>query len=240
MTLNIAHRGNAADCPESTLAAFRSALEIGVDMIELDVWWTADRALVIMHDATVDRCTDGTGVIEQMTLEQVSSLDAGSWKDARFAGERAPTLGEALATIAPPTKINMHLKTVSDDPAFERQVYGELARSSAADRVLVVHHSWPSLERMRELDGSLELCLLPQSDGWVEYISDAAERGLRVLQPGRGMMCPEFCEAVHEHDMHANVFYANTEDDMRQYIAWGIDGILTDCPARLKAVLANG
>jgi glycerophosphoryl diester phosphodiesterase len=236
----IAHRGNSSECPESTLAAFRSALEIGVDMIEFDVWWTADRGLAVMHDATVDRCTDGSGEIERMTLAQLRRLDAGSWKHPHFAGERVPTLSEALAVIAPPTAVNLHVKTRAEDPAFEQQLYDEIAASSATDRVLVVHDWWTSLERVRDIDQGVELCLLPQSGTWEAYIHEAVQRGLRVLQPGRDMMCAEFCAAVHEHGMTANVFYANSEPDMRQYIAWGVDGILTDCPGRLKAVLEDG
>jgi len=239
MTINVAHRGDSGDCPENTLAAFRSALALGVDMIELDVWWTADQALAVTHDPTVDRCTNGVGVLEQMTWQEIRSLDAGAWQGQEFAGEPVPSLGEALDTIGPPTQINMHLKTCSDDPAFERQVYEEIIRAGARERALLVHDFWPSLQRLRDLDGALEPCLLPRGEtsDWREYISDSLSRGLRVLQPGRDMMSAEFCEAVREHGLQANVFYADTEEDMRQYIAWGIGGILTNFPTRLRAVL---
>ncbi len=239
MTLNIAHRGNSGECPENTVAAFLSAVEIGVDMIELDVWWTQDRELVVMHDATVDRCTDGTGAISEMTLAQIKALDAGSWMDQRFAAEQVPTLAEAFAVIPHPVGINMHLKTVTPEPAFVRQVHRTAVEADVLTRLLVVHDDLPTLQRFRTLDDTPDFCLLPPTGDGNEYIAVAEQHGFRVLQPGRGMMCVEFCRAVQAHGMRANVFYADTAEDMRQYIAWGIDGILTNYPARLKRVLAG-
>ncbi|MCD6361488.1 MAG: hypothetical protein J7M38_11585 [Armatimonadetes bacterium] len=238
MALNVAHRGNPHDAPESTLAAFAGALEIGVDMIEYDVHRLADGALVVMHDSTVDRCTDGSGELEAMTLDQVRALDAGSWFDEKFAGERVPTFEETLAAIPPPTWMNIHLKTVRDeDDAFEMSVLERIHEAGAADRALIVHHHQPSLDRLREVAPELEYCLLPMCADGIEYIERAHAEGFRVLQPGRGMMSPEFCAAVHERGMTANVFYADTREDMQQYLDWGIDGILTNHPRLLKEVL---
>ncbi|MEZ6123029.1 MAG: Xaa-Pro dipeptidyl-peptidase [Planctomycetaceae bacterium] len=105
-----AHRGASATHPENTLAAFREALHLGAQMIEFDVVWTADRQLVLMHDATVDRTTDGSGAISSMSFEAVRRLDAGSWKHARFKGERVPTLHEALQMMPENVWLNVHIK----------------------------------------------------------------------------------------------------------------------------------
>ncbi len=239
MTLNVAHRGNPHDTPESTLVSFASALEIGVDMIEFDVHRLADGALAIMHDPTVDRCTDGAGALEEMTLAEVRALDAGSHFDAAFAAERVPTFAEALAAIPPPIRMNIHLKTVRDaDDSFELSVLEHIRQASASDRALMVHHHQPSLDRLRTLAPDLQYCLLPMCADGLEYVERAHEEGFRILQPGRGMMSAEFCEAVHARDMHANVFYADTREDMEQYINWGIDGILTNDPRLLRDVLS--
>lgn len=95
-----AHRGHSARYPENTLAAFRAAMDAGADVLECDLHMTADGEIVVIHDHTADRTTDGTGLIRDMTLAQVKALDAGSWKDAAFAGERVPTLTEFLELVA--------------------------------------------------------------------------------------------------------------------------------------------
>src|SRR5207245_7355610 len=91
------HRGNAAEFPENTLAAFASALELGVDVIECDVHLSADGALPVIHDHLLDRTTNGSGLVRDLTLAELKRLDAGSWKGAAFAGERIPELSEVLA-----------------------------------------------------------------------------------------------------------------------------------------------
>ncbi len=98
-TLVAAHRGNAKFFPENTLAAFRSALTLPVDMLETDLHMTRDGEIILMHDATVDRTTDGTGKICDMTLRQIKALDAGSWKGGAFLGERVPALREFLELV---------------------------------------------------------------------------------------------------------------------------------------------
>lgn len=240
MTLNVAHRGNPHDTPESTLVSFASALEVGVDMIEFDVNLLADGALAVMHDPTVDRCTDGSGALAEMTLEQVRGLDAGAWFDESFAGERVPTLAETLAAIPAPTLLNMHLKTVRDeDASFEMDVLAHIREAGAESRALIVHHHQPSLDRLREVAPEMRYCLLPMCADGLEYIERAEAEGFEVLQPGRGMMSAEFCDAVHEAGMRANVFYADTRENMEQYIEWGIDGILTNDPRLLKQVIGE-
>lgn len=91
-----AHRGNSKYFPENTLCAFRSAIELGVDMVEIDLHMTSDGVLILMHDHLVDRTTDGTGLIREKTLAEMKALDAGGWKGEQFAGERVPTFEEFL------------------------------------------------------------------------------------------------------------------------------------------------
>ncbi|NLE37754.1 MAG: hypothetical protein GX621_06990 [Pirellulaceae bacterium] len=105
-----AHRGASMDYPENTLAAFREAIWRGAQQIELDVDITSDGHLVIMHDSTVNRTTNGSGTVSSLTLAQIKQLDAGSWKASRFTGERVPTLGEVLAIMPENVWLNVHMK----------------------------------------------------------------------------------------------------------------------------------
>jgi glycerophosphoryl diester phosphodiesterase len=241
MTVNCAHRGDPTHCPEATLAAFRRAAELGVDMVEFDVHLTADNALVVMHDFTVDRTTDGTGAIAELTLAQIKSLSAGIKRGPQFAGERVPTFQETVAALPAPIHLNIHLKTRDEhgDRGFEERFLQALHETGAQGRCHIVHDWLESLDRIRAAAPDLPCCWLPMCADGFEYIRRAKLAGFTILQPDRAMMSAEFCQAVREAGMVANVFYANTEQDMRQYIAWGIDGILTDDPTLLQQVLGR-
>jgi len=238
MTIVCAHRGDPAHAPEATLAAFRKAAALGVEMVELDIHQTADGALVVMHDFTVDRTTDGAGALAELTLGEIKRLDAGGWFSEEFAGERVPTFAEVVEALPAPIWLNIHLKTRDGDATlgFEERLLEALAASGAMARAHIVHDWLESLDRLRTLAPELPCCWLPMCAHGLEYIRRARAAGFTILQPGREMMSEEFCRAVHEEGMTANVFYANSEEDMRQYMAWGIDGILTDDPGLMVKV----
>lgn len=113
----VGHRGTMKFAPENTLAAFDKAIEMGARAIEMDVRMTADGHFVIMHDARVDRTTDGRGLVSTMTLAEIAALDAGSWFGAGFAGERVPTLREALRHIKGRAGVDIDFKAGPDDSA---------------------------------------------------------------------------------------------------------------------------
>ena len=112
-----AHRGNSAYFPENTLPAFASALELPVDMLEFDLHMTRDGQIIMMHDHMVDRTTDGTGLIRDLTLAQIKKLDAGVWKDPRFAGTRVPTFVEFLEMLKdrPDMTFNVEFKDYPEE-----------------------------------------------------------------------------------------------------------------------------
>ena len=241
MTVNCAHRGDPTHAPEATLASFHEAVASGAGMVEFDVHLTADGQLVVMHDPTVDRCTDGTGAIAQMTLAQIRALDAGGWFGPAFAGQRVPTFAEVVQALPAPMWLNIHLKTTdaSGQRGFEERFMEAFAAAGLKGRAHLVHDFLESLDRVRSLDPEVPCCWLPMCSDGFEYLHRSRAAGFTILQPDRGMMSAEFCAAVHEASMTANVFYANTEDDMRQYVDWGIDGILSDDPCLLQRVLTE-
>ena len=105
-----AYRGASNTYPENTRAAFREAIRLGAHMIEMDVYFTKDRQLVLMHDLTVDRTTNGSGTVSELTLEEIKRLDAGSWKSSQFEGEEVPTLEEVLQIMPINIWIDIHLR----------------------------------------------------------------------------------------------------------------------------------
>jgi len=105
-----AYRGASNTYPENTRAAFREAIRLGAHMIEMDVCFTKDRQLVLMHEVTVDRTTNGNGTVSELTLEEIKQLDAGSWKSSQFEGEEVPTLEEVLQIMPINIWIDIHLR----------------------------------------------------------------------------------------------------------------------------------
>ena len=239
MVVNVAHRGASGDYPENTLLAFQKALEIGVDEIELDLHSTKDGHLVIMHDATVDRTTDGTGAIADLTLAEIKALDAGSAFDERFRGERVPTWEEALDLVQGKVGLNVHLKEGGDpDGAYERRV-AEALRDSRMVQDSIMTCRDESVEIFAGIDSRIECRIFRAHRTPEEYIQRSVEMGLRTMQPGRDITTREFVEKAHAAGRLVNVFYADTPEDMRAFIVIGVDGILTNYPARLKMVLAE-
>src|SRR5881398_3007708 len=106
------HRGNPDECPENTLASFRSAIELGVDLIELDVHRSEDGGLAVIHDHLLDRTTDGSGLVRDYTMAELKRFDAGSWKDPRFKGERIPSLDEVLAVAKGHVGVTIEIKNL--------------------------------------------------------------------------------------------------------------------------------
>jgi glycerophosphoryl diester phosphodiesterase len=114
VTLRIGHRGAAAVAPENTIASFRRAVELGPEAMELDVQRTKDGHLVVMHHDTVDRTTDGTGHVAELTFARIRRLDAGSWNGTAFAGERVPTLDELGDALRPEILLFVEIKGTAD------------------------------------------------------------------------------------------------------------------------------
>ena len=123
----IAHRGASGYAPENTMAAFEKAVDMKADYFELDVQMTKDGKLVVIHDTSVDRTTDGSGMVKDLTLEEIHNLDAGSWFGEEFANERIPTLGEVLDEFRGKSGILIEIKSPSLYPGIEEKIAAELS-----------------------------------------------------------------------------------------------------------------
>ncbi|WP_319406752.1 glycerophosphodiester phosphodiesterase family protein [uncultured Desulfosarcina sp.] len=236
--LFIAHRGISARYPENTLAAFNGAIDAGAHMIELDVCLSKDRHLVVIHDETVDRTTNGTGPVKTLTLAQLRQLDAGSWFDPRFHAERLPTLSQVLDTVKGHLLVNIEIKPEAFEEkrpadAVERQVLDLVREKNMLDDVLVSSFEWQVLENLRKIDPGIALGLLSEVP--------ADENLLHWYQRIKGFSWhPDFRVLTQQqvntlHDMGACVFpYAvDGEIDTRGMLAMGVDGLIVDDPRQM-------
>lgn len=246
--LNIAHRGGSLLAPEHTLVAYQNALDVGADVLELDLHATADGVLVLLHDATVDRTTDGTGDVSAMTYAALQKLDAGyhftqdggatfPW---RGKGLTVPSLEDVLATF-PETCMTVELKQQSPsivDPvlaAFEAHDATEFACFSAIDDLV-----------LEEIRAKLPSALTGMGMAEMVFLAAAAEEDLEgyeppglVAQPPKDLTTAQVIERAHAFDVKVHPWTVNDPVEMKALIERGADGIITDDPEALAAVLAE-
>lgn len=152
----LAHRGLVRHAPENTIPAFAAAIELGLS-IELDVYQTSDEHLVVIHDGTVDRTTNGTGEVTKMALGEIRKLDAGSWFDLRFAGEKVPTLEEVFKLIRErqrtPVSIGLNMKVIS--PGIEKNIVGLVEKYDLFDQLFAFGQSSDSSRRFKQANPKL-------------------------------------------------------------------------------------
>lgn len=239
----IAHRGWSAKAPENTMAAFRLAMEFGVDGLELDVHLTRDGHVVICHDERLDRTTDGTGLIAELTLDEIRRFDAGSWFGPHYRGERVPTLRELLEAVAEsPWRgiINIELKTgVVRYPGIEEAVVRLLREFDLASRAIISSFNHYSLAEVRRIAKDIETGIL-YSAGLYEPWTYAARIGCRALHPLHFAAVPEIIEGAHAHGFQVNVWTVDDPLRAKALAAAGVDGIITNRPDVIRQALSGG
>ncbi len=233
-----AHRGASGTHPENTEAALVEAMRLGVEGIELDVHLSADRELVIIHDGTVDRTSDGSGAVRHLKWDEISQLDAGEWFDSRFAGQRFLTLNQALDIVEGDVRLNVHAKAYEHDRAeLATRTVRCLADRGVLDRAFLASDQ-QTLALARRVNQHLVMCNLsvPPIEN---YVLRSQAVGCRILQPGNAVTTSELVAKAHDCGMEVNPFYADDEEEMLRLIDCGVDGILTNFPERLQAVVAR-
>jgi glycerophosphoryl diester phosphodiesterase len=233
--LNIAHRGASGTAPENTLAAFRAAIAAGAAMCELDVQTTRDQALVVIHDDTVDRTTDGQGAVKEMTLAQLKRLDAGVRSGATAPrGEPIPTLDEVFALTAGQCALNIELKSGQ----VEKEVTALMHKWKALETSMVSSFEWGRLARIHELEVAVRVGVLAEKN--LPQMLDAAARlSAYAINPRFDLVTSELCATAHARGLKVLVWTVDAPELMRLLISYGVDGIMTNYPARLREVLSE-
>jgi glycerophosphoryl diester phosphodiesterase len=204
-------------------------------MCELDVQSTRDGAVVVVHDETVDRTTDGHGAVADLTLEEIQRLDAGIKRGASFRGERIPTLDEVMQAVRGRLGLNIEIK----EGAVERQVC-ELMRSyDALATSMVSSFEWKALEKVSAIDPSIRIGLLAEKNRDTLFDAASAMQAYAV-NPRFDMVDAAFCAKAHARGFKVLVWTVDVPEAMQILIAAGVDGIMTNYPARLRDVLARG
>ncbi len=221
-----AHRGAMTTHPENTIPAFQAAIDAGAQMIEFDVTLTKDNKLVVIHDATVDRTTNGTGVVAELTFEEIRKLDAGSWKSPEFAGEQIPTLEEVLNIMPVNIWLNIHLK--GDDRV------GRLA-AEAVEKNNRLHQAFlacgaNAAKKAREVVPGIIICNMDRRELNWDYVKGTIEMDAGFIQLRRTIY-PEFAEytkVLKDNGVRVNYFGTDDPDEIRILFDYGVDFPLVD------------
>jgi glycerophosphoryl diester phosphodiesterase len=214
--LTIGHRGLMGVEPENTLRSFVAAEKAGLDLIELDLHLSKDGALVVMHDATVDRTTDGTGPIAERTLAELRTLDAG-------AGERIPVFEEVLDAVTAP------LQAEIKDVAAAQRLAEVMVRRDLAERVEVISFHAEAIEEIARLVPGVRTALVASRYD-AEVVDRAVRAGARTMSLNIRRLTLETVERARRENLRVLAWTVNTPEQLRLAHAFGLDGVVTDRP----------
>lgn len=231
-----AHRGSSGEAPENTMSAFRLAIEQQAEGIELDVQMTIDKKIIVMHDEAVDRTTNGTGLIASQTYNRLKRLDA-SYKFPAYRGEPVPLLSQVMELLAPTTlQLNIELKnSVILYEGMEEAVVSMVREYGMASRTVFSSFNHYSIAKLAKLAPEIEGAIL-YSEGLFEPWVYAAKLGARALHCRHNHAVPSIVERTHRAGMKIRPYTVNSESALKKFIAMGVDGIITNYPARMARI----
>ena len=244
----LAHRGASGWAPETTLAAYRLALEMKVDYLELDVHMTKDGEIVAIHDTTVDRTTGGKGAVGDFTLDQIKQLDAGSWFNKahpdrarpEFAGQKIPTLQEVI-DLARNTSAGLYIETKNPElypPSFEAKLLEIIRLNSFEKRVMIQSFNALSVQKAKKLDASIPTALLIENiaDDPVDAVLAAGANELAIHFK---LLTPAILGKAQEKGLSVAVWTVDEVEDLKRMIWLGVERIITNYPDRLNRILCR-
>jgi glycerophosphoryl diester phosphodiesterase len=232
----VAHRGFSGKAPENTRAAFTMALDAGVEMIEFDVQMSKDGHIVVIHDHTVDRTTDATGKVTDYTLEELRSLDAGSWFNPAFKAERILTLEEALELITPKALVNIELKSNrivrKADTRIADRTLDIVKKMKLLDRVLfsAFNHRLVKYLKDKEEDAATGVIFHPVMHLGRLPSTLAKPAGATVFVCSKRDVTRRRVADAHKHNIIIGVYGLETQTDIDTMLDMGIRVLVSDYP----------
>lgn len=223
--LNIAHRGASGYAPENTRSAFERAIAMGADMIETDVQLTSDGELVLFHDMTVTRISNANGPVGDYRLDELRTLDIGSWYAPEFAGERIITLSELVTEFLPRIPFVLEIK----DPRATRALVEAIAAAGIRDRVHVTSFFWPALLDARALDASLTLGFLTRAFD-PDIIRRCVARGFSQICPHAESLTTDLVAGAHAAGLVVRAHGISEREQIDRLVETGVDGATVNWP----------
>ena len=231
------HRGFPEVAPELTLAGFEAALDAGADGIELDVRLCSTGEVVVIHDATLGRTTDGHGFVRKKSLQELKQYDAGSYYHPRFAGQRIPTLAEVFELVDQRGLVNVEIKGRGyPKEEIERKVLETIYRFGVEDRTIISSFNPLILRRVARLDPQMPTGYLIDHNFSIARSEQVLARlsGAQALHLHSALLRRSLVQRVRDKGFHVVVWDVDTAEEMRRAIDLGIDAVITDRPSLMK------
>ncbi|WP_433772221.1 glycerophosphodiester phosphodiesterase [Bacillus wiedmannii] len=245
---NIAHRGASAYAPEHTIAAYKLGQQLRGDYIEIDLQMTKDGYLIAMHDETLNRTTNGKGLVKEHTLEEIKQLNAGSYFNEKYPNlaktafeiAKVPTLEEIIETFG--RNANYYIETKSPDeyPGMEEKLLEIIDKYEIKDKVIIQSFSEDSLRKIHSINVHIPLVQLLSSKKAVQLTELEIEK-YKTYCIGLGMnykyIDSGYVKKIKKHGLEVHPFTVDNEKDMKKLLSWGVDGMFTNYPDRLHSIL---
>ena len=239
--LNIAHRGFSGKYPENTMLAFRKAIECGADGIELDVHFSKDGELVVIHDERIDRTCDGEGFVCDYTYRELLQFDASAGFRGMYGVNRIPTLREVFELIKPVDGFicNIELKTgYNVYPGIEKAVYELIKEFALEDRIIISSFNHFSVARFKSLAPEIK-CGFLEGDWILNFGWYTREHGVECVHPRFNTVTEETAEEIKENGIKINTWTVNEPDEIKRLYKLGVDAVIGNFPDMTKRVIES-
>ena len=234
MTLNCGHRGASGHAPENTLGAIQLAAEMGAEMVEFDVQFSADGHPMLIHDPTLERTTNSRGRVKNKALSELKIIESGSWFGRKWSHEKIPTLAETLTRFGERLKFNIEIKG-DGQISREIQVIEVVRNSGYADRCIITSFDHPCIDRVAVAAPELKIGYITKV--WRKhYLTDKVD----VLSLKKNLVTEKRVTAAHAAGKEVHVWTVNEVEDMGRLLDLNVDAIITNYPDRLARIIHEG
>ncbi|WP_259417687.1 glycerophosphodiester phosphodiesterase [Bacillus toyonensis] len=245
---NIAHRGASAYAPEHTIAAYKLGQQLKGDYIEIDLQMTKDGHLLAMHDETVNRTTNGKGLVKEHTLEEMKQLNVGSFFNEKypnlakkeFENAKVPTLKEIIEMFGHNANYYIETKSPDEYPGMEEKLLEIIKYYQISDKVIIQSFSEESLQKIHSLHANIPLVQLLSYQKSVQLNELEIEK-YKTYCIGLGMnykyIDSAYVKKIKKQGLEVHPFTVDNEKDMKKLLSWGVDGMFTNYPDRLHSIL---
>ncbi len=236
----IAHRGVKELYPENTIVSFQAALDSETQMIELDVALSSDRQLMVIHDETLDRTTNGTGKVSLKSLTELKQLDAGSWFDRRFKDERIPTLNEVIDLVGTSAVLNIEIKKEyfeegNPGDAIESQVLQVVEKNNLLNSIIVSSFEIRYLQRLRKLSSTVPLAFISLEPADQLTIDACKQMNLFSWNGWHETLTQDQVDSIHRANLKVFSFTIQKQEEFDKVMRFGVDGIFADNHPHFKS-----
>jgi glycerophosphoryl diester phosphodiesterase len=231
----IGHRGYRVKYPENTLAAFQAAIEAGAVMIELDVMLSRDRKVIAIHDATLERTTNGKGSVADFTLAELKQLDAGSWFDSQFANQQLPELSEVLDLVIGRAYVNIEIKANAYEPhhppdAIEKQVVELLRQKDLQDTAMISSFEFKFLQQVSSMKKAPAIAFISQKPANKNTVNMCTRLNVFSWHPDHRIVTPSQVKKMHAAGIRVFPYNVDTFEDYARMRDMNVDGLITSNP----------